>query len=140
MIQHEGTIQAIEGNTLKIRLAVTSGCSSCQAKGSCSLSQVEGEKVIEVPAGQGIYRKGERVMVQMGFQQGLKAVLMGYVMPFLLLMGTLLLAYGMSGDEIKSGLIALAVLVPYYLLLYLTRKLTSKQFDYHIEKQTPQRT
>ena len=65
---------------------------------------------------------------------GNKAVVFGYLLPFVLLVTTLLLLTSLSLAEWISGLISLAALIPYYLILYLRREKLSRTFIFTIRK------
>jgi sigma-E factor negative regulatory protein RseC len=64
----------------------------------------------------------------------MKAVALGYIYPFLLLMAVLVGAVSAAITELKAGLIALLSLIPYYLLLYLLRKRIDSNFTFSIKK------
>ena len=133
MIEHEGIIERIEGDTAHVKIDRVSACSSCYAKGACSAADQE-EKYLDVPLHGATYKHGDPVFVQVAHHLGFKAVLMGYVYPFLILMGVLMGMLAAGAQELRAGLVALLSIVPYYLLLYLFRNRLSKSFTFSIKK------
>jgi sigma-E factor negative regulatory protein RseC len=65
---------------------------------------------------------------------GLRAVALGYVYPFLLLMGVLIASLAAGVSELRAGTYALLSVIPYYLLLYLFRKRLESTFTFSIKK------
>jgi sigma-E factor negative regulatory protein RseC len=133
MIEHEGIIDHIDGDIARVKIDSVSACASCHAKGACSAADQE-EKYLDVPLLGAEYKKGESVFVQVAGHLGFRAVLMGYVYPFLLLMAVLIILLAAGMAELKAGSIALLSMIPYYLLLYLLRHRISKSFTFSIKK------
>jgi hypothetical protein len=80
------------------------------------------------------YRCGDRVTVSMAATLGKKAVLLSAIYPFCCLFLILLLALYLTGNEILSGIIALASLIPYYIILYLFRNKIKKEFVFTLRR------
>jgi len=132
-IEHKGLIESIQGNKISVSFIALSGCASCHAKGYCSTSDMQ-EKSIEVFDVSNLYKIGEEVNVILKQSAGFKAVWLGYVLPFLLVIILLIILTVLTGNEAVSGLGALSILVPYYLLLILFRKKLQKTFSFIIQK------
>ena len=130
---HDGIVDRVEGNKVFVNIVSMSACVSCHAKGLCNMSEIQ-EKSIEAEKPKGWEPKaGERVNIEMEERLGAKAVLFGYFYPFLVVL-IALIAFTASGlDEGLSGLIALALLVPYYIILYLSRNKLRKNFAFRIK-------
>ena len=133
MIEHEGIIEQIEGDMAHVKIASVSACSSCHARGACGAADQE-EKYLDVPLMGSPHHQGDSVMVQITEHLGFRAVALGYVYPFLLLMAVLLGMLAIGLGELKAGAFALLSLVPYYSVLYLFRKQISKTFTFSIKK------
>jgi sigma-E factor negative regulatory protein RseC len=132
-IIHPGIIESIAGDRAFIRILSQSACSSCHAKGACTIADVE-EKIIEVDIDPSEDRKaGEEVMVTMEESLGHKAVLMGYVLPLIVLVGSIILFLSLFKHEGLAALLSILMLVPYYFILYLFRKRLRKEFRFRIE-------
>ena len=133
MIEHEGIIDHIKGDIAHVKIDSVSACASCHAKGACSAADQE-EKFLDVPLHGADYKQGDPVSVQVAGHVGFRAVLMGYVYPFLILMAVLIGMLAAGVAELRAGTIALLSIVPYYLLLYLFRNRLSKSFTFSIKK------
>ena len=66
--------------------------------------------------------------------KGFTALFYGYVLPFLIVLATLVAANSFTNNELVSGLLSLAVLIPYYITLYLFRHLLKKVFKFEVEE------
>jgi sigma-E factor negative regulatory protein RseC len=99
----------------------------------CNIAEVE-EKIVEVKRDRDrSFVQGQEVVASMRKSLGGLAVFLGYVLPFLVLMGVLLLVLLLTGNEGLAGLLAMAVLVPYYWLLYIFRDKLKKTFSFKIK-------
>ena len=133
-ITHDGFVESINDESINVRIITTAGCVSCSAKSSCSVSDIE-EKIVEVRnKGQQSFKVGDAVVVALEQNQGFKAVFIGYIMPFFVLLFTLIIVNYISGDEGLAGMIALAMLIPYYFGLYLLRNIIRQTFSFVIKK------
>jgi sigma-E factor negative regulatory protein RseC len=65
---------------------------------------------------------------------GYKALLLGYVLPFILLMIVLITFLSIEGSELLAGILALLILVPYYTGLYFLRDRIKKTFSFSVSK------
>jgi sigma-E factor negative regulatory protein RseC len=133
MIEHEGIIDHIDGDVAHVKIESVSACKSCHAKGVCSAADQE-EKFLDVPMYGSTYRQGELVHVQIAKRLGFKAVALGYVYPFLLLMVVLIAMLAAGAEELKAGIFALLSIIPYYLVLYLFRKRIESTFTFSLKK------
>jgi sigma-E factor negative regulatory protein RseC len=133
MIDHEGVIDRIDGERAHVRIISESACAACHARGACSAADQE-EKYVDIKIQDGNFKVGEPVRVEISRHLGMKAVALGYIYPFLLLMAVLVGAVSAGITELKAGLIALLSLIPYYLLLYLLRKRIDSNFTFSIKK------
>jgi sigma-E factor negative regulatory protein RseC len=130
-VLHEGIIQEVSENKIIVSIINASACSSCHAKGACLASDMK-EKEIEIRHFSGEYRPGQRVNVVGKTQQGTKAVFYGYLLPFLLVFVSLFLSISLTNNEALSGLLSLAILLPYYGALYLFRNKLKRSFEFEI--------
>ena len=79
------------------------------------------------------YRIGEEVMIYGTTSMGMQAVLLAFGIPFLVLLITLFISMRFTGDELRSALVALSALLPYYLIIYVCRNKLSKKFSFTLE-------
>ncbi|MFH1319654.1 MAG: SoxR reducing system RseC family protein [Bacteroidota bacterium] len=132
-IEHTGVIKDIEKNVIKISIVPISACSACYAKGVCSVSDID-DKIIEITRFNQNYSIGEKVNVVYEQSLGLKAVFLGYVLPFLVVFITLIISTWITDNEAISGVLALAMLLPYYLTLLFFKNHLKKTFSFRIKK------
>jgi sigma-E factor negative regulatory protein RseC len=133
MIEHEGIIDRIEGETAHVKIQSESACASCHAKGACSAADQE-DKYLDVPLRGNEFKPGEVVQVQISRYMGFRAVALGYVYPFLLLMAVLISFTAAGTGELQAGAYALLSIIPYYLVLYLLRKRIGSAFTFSMKK------
>jgi len=132
-ISHRGIIIAVTPETISVAIIAQSACEACHSKGLCSVAG-EKEKIIEVKnTFQSEHKPGDAVFVTMSPKMGVKAVLWGYFVPFFIMLATLIFAVKATDNEGFSGLLAIAVLLPYYVVLYLLRRKLQSVFEFKIE-------
>lgn len=132
-IKHGGRIVNIDKESVTVSIITKSACVSCQMNGACNFNEIQEEQV-EVPRDHArTFKVGEQVNIAMKKSNGTKAVFLGYILPFLVLLVTLFVVSELTGDDGIAGLAALGVLIPYYLILYLQRDKLKKTFVFHIE-------
>jgi len=134
-IYHEGIVDNLDQHKVLVRIVAQSACSSCHSKGMCSALDMK-EKLIEVKRNRNLeLNAGDKVILQMRTSLGHKAVVLGYLLPFLLVIITLIVASSFFNEAV-SGAIAIGMLLPYYLLLYLFRNQMRKTFQFELKQKT----
>lgn len=133
-IEHKGRVVAIEGCRVDVAIRAEGACASCKVKGVCGMGESE-EKVIGVDTPEaGAYRIGEEVIVAAETAVGFKALIVAYIVPFLLMLGTLLTMILCGVSELTSGLTALIVIAVYYFVMYLFREKIEKEIIFKLRK------
>jgi sigma-E factor negative regulatory protein RseC len=132
-IKHNGFVKEIRGTSLIVNILNQSACSSCHANGACSVADYQ-DKEIEIPAYHGSLSPGQEVTVVFKETQGFTALFYGYILPFVLVMLTLIITVSVTNNELVGGLLALAILVPYYITLYFFRNSLKKVFKFEVEE------
>lgn len=133
-IEHKGIVKSIIGNELQVSIIVQSACAACTLKGSCSVSELE-EKIVDVfVENPDTYKNGESVEVYYKQSLGFRALFLGYVLPFLILVISLIILMSVTQNELLSGIISLLLLVPYYLILYFSKDKIKQTFMFSIKK------
>jgi len=130
-IQHEGTVKQVENNSVLVTITSCSACSGCHAEGICNISGKE-EKIINV-TGRYNVSPGDNVTVQMNESTGMKAVLLSYIIPLLIIISGLIVFNSLSFSEGASGLAAISLLFPYFLVLYIFRKNINRSFSFTLK-------
>jgi sigma-E factor negative regulatory protein RseC len=132
-ICHQGTVVKCEDDCVLVQIEAVSACAACKAKSMCNLTDVQ-EKIIEVQhTNPSNFKPGELVTVHMKRSMGNKALWLGYLLPFLIVMVSLFLFSYLTGSELQAGLISLILLMPYYLILYIMRNRLKNTFRFEIE-------
>ena len=132
-ISHSGIIESIAEGCVKVRILQTSACAACKIAGHCNASESK-EKIVEVFTDHtGGYSLGQEVVVCASRDVANKALLLGFWVPFLVLVGVLVLVLRVTGDEGVAALSGLLALVPYYFVLYLFRSRIREQLSFYIE-------
>jgi sigma-E factor negative regulatory protein RseC len=132
-ICHQGTVVKCEDDSVFVQIEAVSACSACKAKSMCNLTEVQ-EKIIEVPhIHPNQYKPGDTVNIHMKRSMSAKALWLGYLLPFVVVIVSLFLFSHLTGSELQAGLISLMLLLPYYLLLYTFRNKLKKTFTFVIE-------
>jgi sigma-E factor negative regulatory protein RseC len=132
-IEQKGTVEAIINHTVQVRIHRDSACGHCHANNLCNLFEMS-ERVVEADD-QGLELKtGDSVEVIISRSMGNKAVLWGYLLPFLILITMLILIDALGAREWLSGMIALGSLIPYYTCLYMLRDRLKKNFTFTLRK------
>ena len=128
-IKHQGIVENINGSHLQVRIIQTSACASCSVKGHCTSADTK-EKLVDVAdANAASYQPGDRVWVTGELSM---AVLFAFIFPFLILIISLFVFMAIWNDELRSALCSLALLVPYYYILWLNKSRMGKKFSFSV--------
>ncbi len=131
-IEHKGVVKQIRPGIVDVNITQMSACAACHAKGACTASD-SAEKIIEVPYHQDNLKVGDVVTIVGSKKMGWNAVLLAFVLPFLLMMGTLVAGSELLKDELTAGILSLGILIPYYLILALFRVKLKKTFSFTLK-------
>ena len=132
-IEHTGIITNIFGTKVQVQIVQLSACSSCHAKGACSASDKD-EKFIDAEVTDTTFKIGDQVNLIGESSMGLFAVLIAFVIPFLLIIISLFILRSYTTNEALSGTIALGVLVPYFIILSLFNKKLQNKLKFTVER------
>ena len=132
-IAHPGIIQSVHNDNIRVMILAESACASCKVKGMCSVAEMK-EKIIEVNRPESnTYKVGQQVRVVMQKSLGLKAVFLGYILPFLITVFSLFGFISLDMEQGVAALTSLLLLVPYYLILYRFRDKLKSRFMFRLE-------
>lgn len=130
-IRHEGIVESIGAKSCLVRILQASACSSCSARQLCRSSESK-EKVIEVKGHYPTLQVGDNVTLIGSVRQGLRASVLAYVIPLIIMLVALFVGTRLGGDGI-GALAALSFLAIYYGILFLFRDKLDKHFSFKIE-------
>ena len=132
-IKHLGIVENIQGSHLSVRIVQTSACAACSAKGHCSSADSKDKIIDIIDTAASSYRVGEKVMVIGETSMGMMAVVLAFIIPFVLLIFSLFLFMALTENELYSALLSLAILIPYYFILWLNETRLKQKFSFTIK-------
>ena len=132
-IEHPGIIDRIEGNRIWVSIQPQSACGNCHSKSYCGMAEVA-EKIVEVQptSADREYETGQHVMISLKKSLGYRALFLGYLLPFLILIISLIILLSVTENETISALTSILLMVPYYLILYVNRDKIKASFRFYI--------
>ena len=130
----EGIIRRLEGRKVWVEVVVSSACGGCAAKNLCNISEKKNELVeAENFLGED-FVVGETVQIQMQQKLANKAVVLGYLLPFIILITGLFGCYALTHIEWLSVLAGIGLTAIYYIILKLMDKRLAKEFVLYVSK------
>ena len=132
-VEQKGIIEEINKGIARVNITSYSACASCQSKGACGMTETA-EKHIDVAINPNDFHKGELVNILMAKSLGLRATLLAYVLPFLIVIIALIILTSSGLNEAISGLIAILALALYFFLLHLNKDKLQKTFQFTLNK------
>jgi sigma-E factor negative regulatory protein RseC len=93
------------------------------------------EKIVEVqpPDNEEIYQPGQHVVISLKKSLGYRALFLGYLFPFLILMLSLIVLISVTGNEALAAITSILLMIPYYLVLFLNREKIKSSFRFYIK-------
>jgi len=133
LIRHTGIVSGINGELAHVQIVQSSACSACKAKSMCMSTesqQKEMDAVMLEPM-----QVGDQVEVEVREHLAWKAVLLAYVLPFIVMMSVIAVLDVLTGwDEAIVGIVALCSIALYYLVLSQFKHRLQKQFTFTARK------
>lgn len=133
LIEHAGVIHQIDGRHIRVQILQESACSGCHAKGACSAADMK-DKFVDIESDGSDYKVGEQVTLYGQSSMGLFAVLLAFVIPFLIILLTLFILKNYIDNEAISGSIALGTLLPYFIILSFFNSRLKSKLKFQIKK------
>jgi sigma-E factor negative regulatory protein RseC len=132
-ISHSGIIDSILGENIKVRIVQTSACAACKVASHCNAAESKVKIVDVFGCDTANYSTGQEVTVWASRDVANRALLLGFGVPFLLLVCVLMIALRLTANEGAAALWALGSLVPYYFALWLLRDRIQRGISFQIE-------
>ena len=133
-VSHSGVIESLQGDCIKVRIVQTSACAACKVASHCNAAESKVKTVDVFGADAARYQVGQTVTVWASRDVANKALLLGFGVPFLLLVCVLLIALRFTASEGVAALWALGSLVPYYFALWVLRARIQQGISFQIEE------
>ena len=134
-IEHQGVVESVEGDHVRVNILQVAACSGCKARSLCSSSESK-EKIIDVYEQNAAqkYRIGEQVKVCGTLSMGKQAVRMAFSVPLLFTVVWMFAALvWLKLSELMSVGILVVILVVYFYIIYLNKDKMAKHFAFWIE-------
>ncbi len=134
-IDHNGVVESIEGNHIKVKILQASACSACQARAMCASSDTK-EKIIDVwDSNADSYHVGEEVVACGSLSMGRNAVYLAFLIPLVLTIVWIVLSLKCLHTNELTAIIGVGVILSaYYLALSAMNNKLSKTFSFWLEK------
>lgn len=132
-IEHMGVIISIDDKIAHVKIEQTSACASCHVKSVCGASD-KSEKIIDANIMDNTLKVGDQVTIIGQKSLGIQAVLLAYVLPFVVIIVTLFIANIFTTNELIIGSCALTSLIPYFIVLRLMRNKIQAKFQFYAIK------
>ena len=130
-IRHKGVVERVDGEMAVVRIAQTSACAACHAAKMCMASESR-EKRIEARLTAPV-QVGQEVDVVVREELGWLAVVLAYVIPFVLLVAAVAGLNKLGWSEAWAGTGALVSVAVYYVVLRLFRDRLQRKFTFYVE-------
>lgn len=115
-----GVVLRIEGGRMVVGVERSEACGSCSARRACGAFGSAVHEVV-VPMPNCSVCVGDRVTLGVSEREGRMAMLVAYVVPFVIVLLGLLILLALGVNEGIAGLVSIGLMVPYYVVLYLLR-------------------
>lgn len=132
-IEHQGVIISIDGKVAHVKIEQTSACASCHVKSVCGASE-KSEKIVDANIIDASLKVGDQAIVIGQKSLGIQAVLLAYVLPFIVIVSMLFIVNIFTTNELVIGTCALASLIPYFAILRLMRNKIQAKFQFYAIK------
>jgi sigma-E factor negative regulatory protein RseC len=133
-IKHEAIVRSVGDDSVTVVLSPGLSCEGCQAESSCGMTG-KSDKIVSIP-GTFKFHPGDKVIVSMKDSQGYTALFLGYMLPLILVVSTLIILLSFEAGELLSGLISFGILIPYYIILRIFRNSIGRKFSFKINTAT----
>ena len=134
-IVHQGTVASITGDSMQVRITQRAACSQCSVSAHCHIAEQK-EKMVDVNHVKDISRfgVGETVILTFAEQTGMRAVMLAFVVPFLIVVAAVFGCSLFTDSEPLMAMTGILFLIPYYIILYLLRDRLKAKFTFRVEK------
>jgi len=126
-------VKEVTNSSLIVNIISQSACATCHAKGACTVADFQDKEII-ITNFSDHYKPGQEVTVVFKQSKGFQALVWGYVLPFFLVLITLVITLSVTNNELKAGILSLVILIPYYITLYFFRDLLKKVLKFEVEE------
>ena len=129
LIRHTGVVTSVNGELAHVLITQTSACSACKARSMCMSSESQDKEMDAIMLEP--MKAGDQVEVEVRERLAWKAVLLAYIMPFLVMLATIVvLDYATGWSEAVVGTLSLCGIALYYICLSFFKHRLQRQFTF----------
>ena len=133
LIRHTGVVLSVNGSLAHVEIVQTSACSACKAKSMCMSAESQ-QKEMDVQMLEAL-QVGDQVEVEVRERLAWKAVLLAYILPFIVMIGIItLLDFVTDWSEAVIGTLSLCGIALYYIGLSFFKHRLQTQFTFTARK------
>ena len=133
LIRHTGVVLSTEGQTAHVEIIQASACSACKAKSMC-MSADGRSKEMDVIMLEPL-KAGDRVEVMVRERLAWKAILLAYILPFLVMISVIVaLDFLTDWSEAVVGTLSLCAIALYYIGLSVFKHRLQTRFTFTARK------
>lgn len=136
-IRQSATVIRVDATQIEVEVCRPEACAACKAKSVCSEGGGQGKRMTLANDGQG-YQLGEQITLVMRRSAGLKAVVIAYLVPVILVVAALLVFQTVQIKETVAAISTLVLLGLYFLVIRLLRGRLNRELTIEIEKEIGQ--
>ena len=130
----EGIVRAVHGEDVEVEITISSACSECHAKSICIPSEQKQETVLAKSLYGEKFEPGDKVQLLLRSRSAAKAVVLAYLLPFIVLMAALFGTYAVTKSELAGVLVSVACVIVYYLVLKTRNRKIENSFRFFVRR------
>ncbi len=130
-IEHAGVVESVCGDVVRIQIERLSACAGCHAKSMCS---IEKKRQVMTLKSDTPLQVGDAVRVVGESSLGMKAVVLAFAVPLVVMVAAMFVAVRMGYGEVVSACAALLSLFVYYIVLFAFRSRLERVFSFRVER------
>jgi sigma-E factor negative regulatory protein RseC len=134
IIRHTGVVLSTDGAIATVEITQTSACSACKARSMCMSSESRQMSDVKCRMLEPL-QAGDHVEVEVREQLAWKAILLAYILPFIVMMGVITaLDFMTDWSEAIVGTLSLCGIALYYIILGFFKHRLQRQFVFTARK------
>ncbi|MBR4431912.1 MAG: SoxR reducing system RseC family protein [Paludibacteraceae bacterium] len=133
LIRHTGVVLSVSGESALVEITQSSACSACKARSMCMSSESQQKQMNAIMLEP--LKPGDQVEVEVREKLAWKAVLLAYILPFIVMLGIIaILNFVTDWSEAVVGTLSLCGIALYYIGLSVFKHRLQKQFTFTARK------
>jgi sigma-E factor negative regulatory protein RseC len=133
-VTHRGEVVKTNHSIVTVRLTSGTECEGCAAAKICRVSE-NNDNIIDVNTDDATtFTPGELVVVEGSERLHRKAIRLATLYPTIAIIATMVIVFLLTGNQTLAALAALAMMLIFFIILYLCRDRLDKEFLFTIRK------